>query len=141
MVVVKSFPLPKIGLQCSTMMKIVFLFPEQYAFLHFNNERIVSVETGTVANGVSGLSYLLLALVTLLTCYFAQKVCLTTVTTTTTTTTFLFPFSLDKLHYTLFTVLREIGAGSSNNQRARQPKGPPLRFIFIFSVYIHRILD
>ena len=33
---------------------------------------------------------------------------------------FLFPFSLDKLHYTLFTVLtvlREIGAGSSNNQK------------------------
>ena len=80
MLVVKSFPLPKIGLQCSTTMKIVFLFPEQYAFLHFNNERIVSVETGTVANGVSGLSYLLLALVTLLACYFAQKVCLTTVT-------------------------------------------------------------
>ena len=41
-------------------------------------------------------------------------------TTTTTTTTFLFQFSLDKLHYNLFTVLREIGAGSSNNQRARQ---------------------
>lgn len=51
------------------------------------------------------------------------------------------PFSLDKLHYTLFTILREIGAGSSNNQRARQPKGPTLRFIFIFSVYIHRIID
>ena len=62
-------------------------------------------------------------------------------TTTTTTTTFLFQFSLDKLHYNLFTVLREIGAGSSNNQRARQPKGPPLRFIFIFSVYIRRIID